>query len=407
MQIRRFSRLFKYARENSRFYANYYSGCPKNLSFSKREDLKSIPIVSKNELRQAGLSTVIPNNFDKSSLVYCTTSGSTGAPFDLAYSKYSNLTAYARVFYIMRKAAHYSPFKKMTVLSKYDRDKEFNVEKNISFVKKVQNKFGIFSRQLISVFDSPQSIYDQIKQYSPYLLYSSSSAVEILANYLEENGLELNIPAIVLIAEPLSLAQFQKFQKIFHATVVDIYGAKESPSLGYEVNKEGIFHLFPNSALVEVVDIKKTEFGEKGILVVTNLINKCQPFIRYNLNDFIDAESGSDPVRTIGHVVGRVSDILSLPDGRKVFHYCISQRYIDFHKALQYKFVQVGDGPIKMQVLPNPSFSLHEIEQDAKERWNISYSDYPLTVEFVDYFDIDSNTGKFKVIERKQTTEYE
>lgn len=399
MQIRRFNSIYSFARKESKFYSDLYAKSNVLGRVDNLDDIKTLPIVSKEQMRQVGFDSVIPPKYDRSQLVYCTTSGSTGTPFDIAYTKYSNLTGYVRVYYIMKKAAHYSPFKKMTILSKYEKNKEFNVEKNVSYIKILQDRIGLFSRQLVSISDSPKSIYSQIKKYGPHILYSSSSAVDYLANYLETNGLELSIPAIVLIAEPLSQSQFTKFKKVFHSTIIDIYGALESPSLGYEVDKEGVFHLFPNSALVETIDVKETEFGKKGTIVVTNLINQCQPFIRYNLNDFVDVDDDAVDDITIGHIVGRVNNVLTLPDGRPVFYFCISKRYMDFHKALQYKFLQVGGGPITMQILPNPEYTLSEIEKEAKHLWNLSYCEYPLNIEFVNHFDVDAKTGKFKVID--------
>lgn len=405
MQIRKFGKIYSFARKESVYYHSAYSKLDSNIKLDSWEKISSIPIVEKQDLRSAGLENVIPTRFNKEKLVYCTTSGSTGQPFQLAYTKYANLTAYLRVFYIMRRVAHYTPMKRMTLLSKYEEGKEFNVEKNLNVVKHVQRKINFFSRQLVNVFDDPHTIYEKISSYNPYILYSSSSAVDVLANYISDNGYSMHIPYIILIAEPVSKIQYEKYRHIFGATIINVYGAQEVPTIGYEVNMEGIFHLFPNSCLVEFADISNTEYGKKGKLIVTNLINKAQPFVRYNLNDFTDIIEDVDfGSKFIGQVVGRVSDVLTLPDGGSVFHYCISELFIDFKCALQYKFIQINDGLIKVLILPDSHYSDEEVISEAKKRWATKYNDYPLTVEIVNHFDIDEKTGKFKVIERIRTS---
>lgn len=399
MQLRKFREIFEYAREHSPFYrAIYTQAGVMDLKIKSWGDVEKIPIIDKALMRKYGFEATLA--MDKDGLVQCSTSGSTGEPFKLAYTKYANLTAYLRMYYVMHRVAGYTPFRKMTLLSKYEVNEIFKVEKNVGIIARLQKKCSLFSRQIISVFESPEKIVAKLRDYNPYILYSSSSAVEIVANYLIRNNETLLIPYIVLIAEPVSKEQYEKFTHCMNANVVDVYGAKESPSLGYELNKSGEFTLFPNSNVFEFINRYDSEYGEKGTVVITNLINKAQPFIRYNLQDYADILSDSDfGIKKIGPIVGRLSDVLTLPDGSQLFHYCISQCFIDFHYAMQYKFLQVGSNPIVMQILPSPQYDQNIIREEAIKRWNKKYPMFPLSVEFVDKFDVDGKTGKFKVIE--------
>lgn len=402
MQLQKFKKMFEYAREYSPFYKELYSKAGiMDFEIKTWEDVNKVPIIDKEMMRKYQLSDTMTCPLETKGIVHCSTSGSTGQPFELAYSSFANNVAYIRVFYVMWKTFHYNPLKKMVILSKYEENEEFKIEKNLSLIKKLQKALGLFPRKIISVYKERQEIVDEIRKSKPFVLYSSSSAVEIIANFVIETNQSLTIPNIVLIAEPLSKSQFEKFRKTFNTNnIVDIYGAKESPSLGYEVNKEGVFHLFPQSNLFEFIDIQKTENGNQGTTVITNLINNVQPFIRYNLKDYSLIKNCDGMGTTvIGPIEGRISDILSFPDGNKLFHYGISQRFIDFHMAAQYKFIQINNGPIKMQILPMQGFSNEEVKKEAMRRWNLSYSKYGLEIEIVDHFEIDKKTGKFKVIE--------
>lgn len=409
MQLRRFKEIFEYAREKCPFYREIYTKAGVlDLDIKTWDDVEKIPIVDKELMRKYSFDMLTTCDTNSKNVVTCYTSGSTGEPFRLAYSKFANTAAYFRVLYVMLKVAKYNPLKKITLLSKYDYNDKFKVENNISILKKVQDYFGLFKRDIISIFESPRVIVYKLLESKPYILYSSSSAVELAANYVIENKIKIHIPYIFLIAEPLSDEQYNKFKNCFNANVIDIYGAKESPSLGYEINKNGYYRLFPNSNIFEFIDIHSTEVGEKGTVVVTNIINKVQPFVRYNLKDYADINNDYEfGITKLGHIMGRISDILTFPDGTKLFHYCISQLYIDFNYAQRYKFLQIGNGPIEMHIVPNKDVDRDIIIEDALKRWKKKYNHYDLIVKIVDNLPIDSKTGKFKVIEHKHNTNEE
>lgn len=74
--------------------------------------------------------------------------------------------------------------------------------------------------------------------------------------------------------------------------------------------------------------------------------------------------------------------------------------FSDFEECEQYKFIQCKNQKIIMQLKPNKNYRVEEIQKKALMRWNKRFSKYPIEVEFVDKFDIDPKSGKFKNIER-------
>lgn len=176
----------------------------------------------------------------------------------------------------------------------------------------------------------------------------------------------------------------------------------ESPSISYDVNRSGKSIIFTNSCLIEYVDRYDGQQGKEGSVVVTSLINKVMPFVRYNLKDYGPILDDVDfPNKVMGHITGRVDDILSFPDGSCFFHHQAHEMFMNFHECLQFKFLQIGDGPITLQLLPNPNYDKDYIIKKARERWNKRFSNKPLEIEMVDHFEIDKKTGKFKNIEKK------
>lgn len=406
MQLLKFKKIFEYAREKSPFYRDIYTKAGvMDLEIKSWEDVEKVPIVDKDIMRQYSFEMLTTCDTNNNDVVTCSTSGSTGEPFKLAYSKFANTAAYFRVLYVMWKVAKYNPLKKITLLSKYDYNDKFKVENNIGILHKVQNYLGLFKRDIVSIFETPKVIVEKLLESKPYILYSSSSAVDIAANYIIENNIKIHIPYILLIAEPVSEEQYYKFRKCFNANIIDIYGAQESPTIGFDVNKRGCFHLFPNSSIIEFINCQETENGRKGTIVVTNTINTVQPFIRYNLKDYADVINKKEfGVTEIGPIVGRLSDVLTFPDGSKLFHYCISQLYGNFHEAKQYKLYQNALEPIELHIVPNKDIEDEVVIKEALRRWNTKYPQYDIVIKIVDNLPIDPKTGKFKVIEHKNNT---
>ena len=175
----------------------------------------------------------------------------------------------------------------------------------------------------------------------------------------------------------------------------------ESPSISYDVNRSGKSRVFVNASVPEFINHRNDGGKKVGTLLVTSLLNKSTPFIRYNLKDYGEIIDTPDfPNKYIGPVVGRMDDILTFPDGSFFFHHIAHELYMDFIQCLQFKFVQIGNGPIILQLLPNPDYDEKIIIEEAQKRWNRRFPNYPLRIEFVQSFKINSKTGKFKNIEK-------
>jgi phenylacetate-coenzyme A ligase PaaK-like adenylate-forming protein len=99
-----------------------------------------------------------------------------------------------------------------------------------------------------------------------------------------------------------------------------IYGTTEVPTLGAHCSYHSGLHLFEDMAIVEVVDEedRPVPSGQTGHrMLVTNLVNRTQPLIRYAISDMVAVSSQpcpcGRPFRVLRAIEGRNDDILSLP----------------------------------------------------------------------------------------------
>jgi phenylacetate-CoA ligase len=400
MQIRKFRKIFEYAKVHSKFYSQLYKDAGVyELKIRTFKDIEKLPVIDKNILRKYNyediLTTKITEKINEHS-----TSGSSGEPFKFYFDKFTDYTSHTRVFYALCKAGKYNPFKKMTIITRYDENGRFQVEGDIKALKKIQKALGILEREIISIYRDADFIIDKIILSKPYILWSTPSILEIVVNRLIERGISMQIPYLFFTSENLSLIQYKKFHKYLSKNIVDIYGAMESPCLGYEINKSGKRIVFPNSNLFEYVNVRESETGKAGDVLITNLLNFTMPIIRYDLKDIgVVLHDKNFPNKIIGEIVGRIDDILDFPDGKKFAHHHAHEMFMNFHECEMFKFIQKPDKSVVLQLKIAYGQDKSFVEQQAYKRWSHRYRDTPIIIEFVDKFEINPQTGKFKNIE--------
>lgn len=400
MQLARFKKLFEHAREHSAFYARLYTDAGvRNLDIQAWSDVEKIPIINKRTMRGIPYEELITVPItDKLNLH--TTSGSTGEPFRVYQNKYEDYTAHVRVFSLLRDIG-YHPWKKITMITRYESGDRFEVEQDLSMIAKLQKAIGVFQRNIISVYTPPAEIIRQVEEDPPYILWSTPSVLDMVATELQRQGKSWNIPRVVLTSENVLPHQYERFYERISKTVISHYGLMECTTVSYDINASGRRRVFAYSTLMENIDRHNDNGKMVGTPVVTNLENYTMPFIRYNTEDIGTVLDHPEfPNRVMGPVLGRLDDVLDFPDGSKFVHHHAYSMFTDFEACAHYKFIQHGNGPIVLQIKPQPNRPKEEIEREARDRWNHRFPGYYIEIEFVDSFEIHPKTGKFKNIEK-------
>jgi phenylacetate-coenzyme A ligase PaaK-like adenylate-forming protein len=148
---------------------------------------------------------------------------------------------------------------------------------------------------------------------------------------------ELRIaPRVVGVSgEVLSAEMRDRITAAWGRQPFDIYGATEMGWGAVECDHHTGMHVFEDWVLLEVVDdeYRPVPAGEPGSrLLITNLFNRTQPLIRYELNDLVTVSSDpcpcGRPFPLLRSVDGRCDDVLEMPaiDGGKVKVHPLSLR---------------------------------------------------------------------------------
>jgi phenylacetate-CoA ligase len=400
MQVLKFRKLFEHARKNSRFYREFYGDHGVlDATIDSFADIARIPITNKSILKQYSTRDIMTCD-GKNGITIHSTSGSTGEPFKIAFNKYEDYTAHVRVFWALRKAG-YKLTDKIVIVSRYDQADRFEIEKDLPTLAKMQAKLNLFQREIISIYEPVDQIIAKLLKTKANVLWSTPSIMQIVAAELAAKKIRLDFPIVFLTSEVISSRQKELFISTLGKHVVSLYGAMESPSLGFDFGLTEQFTVFPNSNYFEFETANNNRGSVKlGKVIITNLINTTMPVIRYDLNDLAEIDEHPDfGFKYIKKIVGRQDDIVKLANGKYLAHHHAYEMFKDFHECEIYKFVQKPDKTVLLQLKIARDQDRSHVEKLAHERWEKRFAGFPLAIEFVEQFEVNAQTGKFRNIE--------
>lgn len=165
----------------------------------------------------------------------------------------------------------------------------------------------------------------QWEQLRPTLLYGHAHSIYILAEMVRRLGIDTINPKGILSTSMMLMPHERRLiEEVFGIPVTDRYGCEEVSLIASECERHEGLHMNIEHLFIEFMreDGGEAQPGELGTIVVTDLINKAMPFIRYKVEDI-----GMPSKRTcscgrglplMDMVVGRSADFLVRKDGSRV-----------------------------------------------------------------------------------------
>lgn len=162
------------------------------------------------------------------------------------------------------------------------------------------------------------------RRLRPGLLFGHAHSIFILAEALRGQAHGLRPNGIVATSMMLIPSERRVIEEVFGVPVTNRYGCEEVSLIACECEQHRGMHLNSDHNIVEFLRDDGTSCapGEDGRIVVTELINRGMPMIRYEVGD---RGVPSDRVCGCGrglplmeHVTGRVADFLLATDGHRV-----------------------------------------------------------------------------------------
>lgn len=351
------------------------------------EDIKAIPILTKDKLRSCNEAFVSEKAIRKE-LIISQTGGTTAVPIQLLYGKERLLYKTAEMDYF-RKWWAWDFGDKVAYLWGASRDIPY-----LDSIKyKVYNAF--FGRNLFlfaSVLDDRimEAYIDKIRNFRPGIIQAYPNAAYLLACFMMKNNIKIDPPkAVILTAELIHDYQREAVEKALRAPVYTFYGSRETGYAGIECAAHDGYHVNCASLLMEIVhDNTDVLPGELGSILFTDLLNTDMPLIRYKIEDMGTPADGScscgSVLPKIKFFAGRETDVFVTPDGKYVPGVTMARiiGVCNGIKALQ--FIQNEPDQMMVKIVKGESFSHKDIQRLDREIGSFFNGAVRVSKQFVD-----------------------
>lgn len=288
-QDKAFRNMVKYAYTVPLYHDKYKKAGVYPDDITKIEDIKKLPIISKNDFDNYTPDGIISPKTKRDQLIKITTSGTTGKSLSLYGDMYDVVTWlfwYIRVIkehgvnWRKNKMAIIGDFAPHTIASGY-------VKRGL-FSQLSSNRF-FSNMQWLNTNDKPKDVIKEVNRFNPEFLGGYVGMLSHLALLKEKGyGDDVNPKWIATIGSILTPPLRKLLEDTFNAEVFEVYGATESGTIAFQC-RYGNYHIMSDLVYPEFLkEGKPVESKEQGKLVITKLYGKGTPIIRYGaVNDIV------------------------------------------------------------------------------------------------------------------------
>jgi len=364
-----------------------------------KNDLVKLPIITKDDLKRSK-GKHLATNLNKKNLIFSSSSGSTGEPFQ---------------FYSTRKAESIrmaSAIRSWNWMGYRLGDKYVKVSMNPrnSLIKKLQDYFNnslyLSANQLIS--SEFKKLLKEIHKYNPKFIRCYPVPLHYLAQQIKEDNTYYKGEGLFGIITPGSKLHDEvrkEIEDVFNIKIFDAYSC-EGGSVFAECPSHEYYHPAEESAISEFIEDSFTTSDHERPFrhITTDLHNFASPFLRYDTQDYIvlgnqqRCSCGSNYMN-IKRIKGRDSDILRTPSGKLLIVENFVAYFEWIHEVDQIQVIQEKSDEIIINLIVNSSFT-PAINQKISSYWaNYIGSDVNVIVDVVKEIKL-TPTGKHRTVIR-------
>lgn len=423
LQSTRFRELVRFAAENSPFYQRKLRGIylnkirldqiPPTTKQEMRDNLDAV--FTDRSLRQVDLQRFMNEKANlgkwfKGKYLVSHTSGSQGVPLTVVQDRFCIELMYAitaartsnsnKPNFIEGVRRLLKP--KRVALVTFDRG-FYPSGAGLEFMKEIVGPYVRIQR-----FSSMQpDLVEQLNAFQPNKIVGYASVLDALTNKSDQFKLR-RLQEIANTSEQLFPQTRTRIEQTFGVPVADHYGMGECLFLADTCNRHQRLHLNADWGILEVVDdhYEPVSDGKLGTRVLlTNLANRVQPFIRYEVTDRVAFDTKQcacgSCLPVIKEMDGRHSDLFWVGESS-------NDRFLSgvlFNSAVdklgvvrEWQAVQSERNKItvRLELLPNSKVSKTQVQESLSR--SLSESGLPEQVvvesQIVDSIPADRTTGK-------------
>lgn len=396
-QKRRLAALVAHARVASPFYRRLYRDQPDG-----GVTLRDLPPVTKPELMaafddwvtdpgvtRAGVEAFIADPARvgapyRDGLFVCTSSGTTGHPGLFVHDR-SAIDVYRAITLVRIDLAWFSPRDWLALVRRGLRWASIvgagGHFVTVSWIEMERRRSAWRSRgyRVFSVQRPLAELVAALDAFDPTIITSYPSALELLAEEQAAGRLHLRPILVETGGESTAPGARARMAAAFGCPIHNAYGSSEFLSLAVGCAYDWM-HVNSDWEILEPVDedFRPTPPGEPShTVLLTNLANRVQPIIRYDLGDSVlvrpDLCPCGSPLPAI-RVAGRRDDVLRLAaaDGRivSILPLAIGAVIEETPEAHRCQLIQTGPATIRLRLEPEPGADVEQVWRDMAANLN-------------------------------------
>ncbi|MGW8246790.1 MAG: phenylacetate--CoA ligase family protein [Acidiferrobacterales bacterium] len=388
---RRFAELVRYAREHSPFYQNLYKDLP-----ADNVALRDLPPVTKRQLMASFDDWVTDRNItradveafvadpEKFGTLYrgeifaCTSSGTTGYPGLFLHDPHA-LAVYRAIVLVRIDLAWMGirdylrlAWRGLRWAALLGTGGHFAGAGWVE-LERHSSRWKSKHYRVCSVQRPIEELVRELNAFDPTIIAAYPSALELLAEEQAAGRMHIRPILVEIAGESATSDATARMEAALGCKIRNTYGASEFTFFAMSCD-HGWLHVCSDWIIVEPVneDFSPTPAGEPShTVLITNLANRVQPIIRYDLGDSVVARP--DPCPCGSHlpairVAGRCDDVLHLQSGDgqivKVLPLAIGSVVDEVAGVRRSQFIQTGPTTIELRLDPEPGVDVEKLWRD-------------------------------------------
>lgn len=356
LQIKRLNHIVAYAFDNCRFYQESWGKKPSIQSFT---DLEKLPIVSKRDIA-TNANGFLSSAYAPTSLIEAKTGGSTGTSlkvyFDETCQKKRNAAA--------MRTDEWAGWRKGMLIGGLWGTPPIPV----TIKEKIRNALHdrIFYLDTMRLDEaSMMQFARRMCAEKPGVLFGHAHSIFIFASFLKERRFSVpQLSGVISTSMMLIEKERHAIEEVLNIKVTNRYGCEEVGLIGSECQVHDGLHLNSEHVHVEILreDDSPAADGEEGRIVVTDLVNKGMPLIRYEVGDMgvrtNRACSCGRGLPLLESLTGRRADFLVRRDGSRVAGISLVEKTLTAIPGLaQLQIIQESIDQFVLNVVPSAAYT--------------------------------------------------
>jgi len=384
IRLRRLRDLLQYAFDNVLFYREaFHSAGLIPSDIRDVSDLRRLPVISRDRLRESGTGRV-STQINQAACRLRHSSGSSGKPWPVLRTPMDER---------LRKALE---LRSMIAAGIRPRDHLVTLGPAISG-RTLFSRFGIFRTSFISTVLPVEEQAKRLRDLQPDVFWIYATALRSLLHHIGTLSSIIRPRMIVNSAEPLDEGLRQQLRSDLPLEFRNFYGSVEAGRISFECPAGEGLHVNTDCSILEFDDQQKVE-GAGRPVVITNLVLRAAPYIRYRLGDLgelIDHPcSCGSPLPLMKPPVGREWDVIRLPDGKLISPWSCNAVLREVNDLRQFRLIQKRADLLELQLQfskPPSEGLLNSVRERILERLGQAIT---LRIELTDHF--ENKTLKFR-----------